>query len=464
MKWKVYLRGTEYTNQTLDLKLERKRSYLYTASGRILGFTKAEYDAITKSDEITIKSANSPKNNFQGELFKISYDAYLQTLSFSAYNFPAKLQNVVWTDDAKEWTNASVNTILTYIINKFKDDDLWWTISDNALKNLIISFKIENESIWKAITRLLKQVGATWYAHPDPWSASLKKFTQEKLYFDYDFYVSTEEISSYVERSYAKQHDRLINYIKVLGNNKSSINLHTTTIRSHLAEALTIDGDTIVLDDASDFPETSNTPIQIGIEIILYESKDGNTLNKCIRAQNGTTAYAHNVDVEVYSAEYNSDNPQVGSSIAENKISSATLTDRTISDQNTLDFLAQDVIAKYYDLKEIVKIKTVYSDDLDLTIGDKFTVEGVTDTIYEFLYQDSDLLITLTGGDTYEPFVDEISTNIIQTEINNEHSEFNDIYETIDTLYAQVGTITAIVGNSATVTLESGEVITARII
>ena len=462
MKWEVYVRGSDYTKQTVNLKLERKRSHLYSATGKILGFSETEYNAITKSDEITIRSAKSPRNNFQGEFARLAYDALMQTLSFTAYNFPAKLQNVVWTDDAKEWTDTSFETIITYILDKFDWDDLWWTISDNALKNLVIGFRIEHEPIWKAITRLLKQVGATWYAHPDPWSVSQKKFTQEKLYFDYDFYSSTEEISSYVERALTKQYDKVINYAKILGSGDgtaqlSSTNLHATTIRSHLAAALTADGTTITLDDASDFPETSFYPIQIGAEKILYFSKTDNTLNGCIRAVDDTTAYAHSKGIEVYSAAYDSDSPQVGSSIKDNNLASATLTDKTISDQNTLDFLAQDVIDKYYELKEIVKLETVHVDDLDLTVGDKFTVEGVTDTIYEFLYQDSDLLITLTAGDTYEPFVDEITDAMKSIFIHEEYSEFED-------LYAQVGTVTAIDGTTATVLLDSGETVEARLI
>ena len=263
-------------------------------------------------------------------------------------------------------------------------------------------------------------------------------------------------------KNLVKQYDKVINYAKILGSGDgtaqlSSTNLHATTIRSHLAAALTADGTTITLDDASDFPETSFYPIQIGAEKILYFSKTDNTLNGCIRAVDGTTAYAHSKGIEVYSAAYDSDSPQVGSSIKDNNLASATLTDKTISDQNTLDFLAQDVIDKYYELKEIVKLETVHVDDLDLTVGDKFTVEGVTDTIYEFLYQDSDLLITLTAGDTYEPFVDEITDAMKSIFIHEEYSEFED-------LYAQVGTVTAIDGAVATVLLESGDEVEARLI
>lgn len=457
MKWEVYINGIEYTNQTLNLKLERKRSRLYSASGDIIGFAEADYTAMKKTDEITIRSAKSPKNNFQGEFANISYDALGQKLSFNAYNFPAKLRNVTWTDAAKTWTDETFNTIITYLLQEFGWDDLWYSISDNDLKNLIIGFRIENEPIWSAITRLLKQVGATWYAHPDPWSASLKKFTQEKLYFDYDFYTTTEEASSYTDRVLSKQYDRIINYVKVLGSGEgtaqlSSINLHATTIRSHLAEALTTDGATIVLTNASDFPETSNTAIQIGTEVILYKYKVGNTLYNCLRHRNATSAYAHSKGIEVYSAEYASDCPQSGSSIKENGKLSSVFTDKTINNQNTLDFFAQDIIDKRHDSKEVVKLRTVHVDDLDLTVGDKFTVEGITDTIYEFSYQDSNLLIALTGGDTYEPFIDQI-TDTIESEVAEE--EVDDV---------EIGTVTAIVGTTATVLLESGLEIEARII
>ena len=242
MIWEIYLQGKNYTKKTLGLKLEKKRNYLYQASGKIVGFSESDFLALEKQDEITIRSINSPKNNFQGPFSKIDYESNTQTFSFTAYNFPAKFNNWIWTDSAKEWTNTKLGTILDEIFAKYTFPSFWYEISDTDLKNLIINFRIENEPIWSAIMRLLKQVGATWYAHPDPFSTSNKKFTQEKLYFAYDFYKDSKDLIP-ISKKITKKYDNIINSVKTLGrgdgiNQLESINFHATNIRSYLSENL----------------------------------------------------------------------------------------------------------------------------------------------------------------------------------------------------------------------------------
>ena len=377
MIWEVFLNGKNYTKNTFDLKLERKRNHFYRAIGKIVGFSESEFLSLKKSDEITIRSTGSPKNSFQGEFSKLDYESNRQTLTFTSYNFPAKFNNWVWTAAGKEWTNTTVDTILDDIFTKYTFDTFWYEISDDDLKNLIINFRIENEAIWSAVMRLLRQVGATWYAHPDSFSTSEKKFTQEKIYFAYDFYKDSKNLIP-ISKKITKKYDNIINYVKVLGrgdgiNQLQSINFHATISRSTLSALLSDQATTITLIDASKFHNGDND-IWIGIEKIHYTLKVGNVLTVSERGKDGTPIYEHRKGVEVYSAEFSKDSPENESSIKKHGICSTVYTDKTIIDQGTLDFLAQRIIAEYAFTANIIDVKTKYVDDLNIRIDDKMVI------------------------------------------------------------------------------------------
>lgn len=419
MIWQVFLNGKEYTKQTIDLHLEKKRDHFYSASGRILNFDESEFNLITKAHEITIRSPNSAKNNFQGEFSNIDYDANMHILKFRAYNFPVKFNNYIWTDAAKEWTNVTFKEIIDYIFHadrKFVWDSLWYEISDSDLQNIIVNFRIENEPIWDAISRLLKQVGATWYARPYPFSDSLKKFTQEKLYFDYDFYTDQYDSTLLVKdisRVLTKEYENVINDITVLGrgdgiNQLKSTNFHATLIRSKLNTKLENDDTTLILVDASDFPD-DNSDIWIGTEKIGYSTKSNNTLTISERGKDGTISYEHRKGIEVYLATYGKNSPEEDSSIDKFNICSSVYTDRTIIDQNTLDLLAQRIIAEYAFIADLLDIKTKYLDDLNIKIDDEFVTGKYTNETTHFSSQfaalcnadaDNDWIISLSEYNT----------------------------------------------------------------
>ena len=133
MKWNVYLRGKDYTRSTFDLVLERKQGRLYHASGKIVGIPESEYNALTKKDEITIRSIRSEKNNFQGEMMLVEWDSLRRNLQFEAYNFPAKFNDLVWEGEAKEWQNTEFQTIISEIFDKYA----WDTFEFDPDSNII---------------------------------------------------------------------------------------------------------------------------------------------------------------------------------------------------------------------------------------------------------------------------------------------------------------------------------------
>lgn len=88
---------------------------------------------------------------------------------------------------------------------------------------------------------------------------------------------------------------------------------------SYLSSAIASTNTTVVLLDASSYPETGI--IQIGSEKIFYASKNGSVLNDCVRGYAGTTATSHlaysavtyNAPNQVMLHEYGNDDNSTGS-------------------------------------------------------------------------------------------------------------------------------------------------------
>lgn len=192
--------------------------------------------------------------------------------------------------------------------------------------------------------------------------------------------------------------DTIFNDLTALGVGDGSLQLRSrnfsaTTIRNNLASDLNATATTIGLVSASGFP-TSGI-VYIGMERIQYTGVSTNNLTGCTRAYQGDgvpsyPAYYHNAGMEVYlnadttaapNTYYTSYAPQSGSQIFTNGLRNGVYTDKTVTDQNTLDFLALNLVLRYQTARESL-ILNVPSDTLTCVLGDAITVNDSSGNPY----------------------------------------------------------------------------------
>ena len=202
-----------------------------------------------------------------------------------------------------------------------------------------------------------------------------------------------------------KDIERVFNNIIVLGsgdgrNQIVSRNFHATTNRTFLTSAMSESApDTINVASTTSFSSAGD--LWIGMEKVHYTSKTATSFTGISRGTqtaneigsqvkpgstsgdaagsgviySGQSTYTHNIGIEVYDATVTKSNPQAGSSISTNGLRENSFTDLSIIDQNTVDQLAQRLLAKYKDPIERVVLRLNSDFVPSAELGDNIAVQ-----------------------------------------------------------------------------------------
>lgn len=241
-----------------------------------------------------------------------------------------------------------------------------------------ISFRIEHDSILRAVASLAKITDADWWISPSASGTPQLNFVDNRglTTTAESFYLGDDVFE--VERQ-NRVYDTW-NAIRVFGygdgiNQKQSYIYHTTaTQRGTLASNL-LSGATVMAISGIISQFNNSGILRCGIEEMNYTSRNTSGYFAGLsRGTNTTTRYLHNKGIEVYDIkQYPITAPtsaQVSSSIKRWGLKENAYTDRAIRDQNTLDLLAQRLLTKYRNPTERIKITVAKQYLVSADIGD----------------------------------------------------------------------------------------------
>ena len=224
----------------------------------------------------------------------------------------------------------------------------------------------------------------------------------------------------------------IFNVIHVLGygdgiNQIRGKAFHATDNRAVLSAAINATTTTANVVDGSLLPASGN--VWIGREYCAFtKSVNVLTITRGTEDLNAgkLDAYAHSAGIEVVDAQYTASSEEAGSSIDTNGIMENRYQDRSIIDQNTIDFLAQRLLEKYKDTGITGEFE--YTDTITTAVlGDKITITDyeTNDTTYRLVgweYDDnmgSVFVVYQTPG-TYTGQLQELEKDM---DINNPYGQ-----------------------------------------
>jgi len=207
------------------------------------------------------------------------------------------------------------------------------------------------------------------------------------------------------------------------------------------------------------FPSAGS--IWIGMEKISYTSKTSTSFKTLTRGVDDSMVYAHAAGILVRDASYSDDDPEEGSSVAENGVRKKLVPALGVSDQNTLDRLAQEQLLALQDLQEwgtATLAATSFQADVD--VGDMIAIvesDGSATTDYRLVgvtWNQSTGMISIEFGAIEEYFLDDLSRLESAVDLANARGAV-----------ASLGTVTYVSPNGevALVELDSGESVWCRI-
>lgn len=272
------------------------------------------------------------------------------------------------TDGRMEWTNTSMNTIITELIDG--------VISIGTLDADLpaISFRAEYDSILGALSGLARIAGKDWWVSE---SAGILYFNMSDRGSATSQQTFTMGSDSHREEEEQNLND-VYNVLYVLGygdgiNQLRGQGLGAVTDRATLSADITEIDTSLTISDTS-FLSVGDI-IWIGREKCEIASVVSPTELTVTRGVNSDkiSPYPHKSGILVYSAEYTESIPQTSSSIDVNGIQENRYIDRSITDQNTIDRLADKLIQKYEDSGISGKFEYL-GDNLSADVGDVITI------------------------------------------------------------------------------------------
>ena len=186
----------------------------------------------------------------------------------------------------------------------------------------------------------------------------------------------------------------IFNVIHVLGygdgiNQLRGKGFHATLVRNYLSGDITSTATSITVVDATGF--VNGDIIWIGRERCTITNIVTNTFTVTRETAGGLDAYPHKSGIEVFLAkrgatEYDEANAAAGTSIVVNGIIENRFTERSIVDQNTIDFLSQRLLAKYKD-EGIAGSFEYLGENTTAVLGDIITITDydIADTDYRIV-------------------------------------------------------------------------------
>ena len=228
--------------------------------------------------------------------------------------------------------------------------------------------------------------------------------------------------------------NEVFNVIHVLGygdgiNQLRGKGFHATLVRDYLDGDITDTATSVTVVDATDF--VNGDIIWIGRERCTITNIATNTFTVTRETAGGLDAYPHKSGIEVFLAkrgatEYDEANAAAGTSIVVNGIIENRFTERSIVDQNTIDFLSQRLLAKYKD-EGIIGSFEYLGENTTAVLGDIITITDydVADTDYRITgithnSNDGSFIIEYSDSSDYDGELVELKRDM---DINNPYGQ-----------------------------------------
>jgi len=276
----------------------------------------------------------------------------------------------------------------------------------------------DNDNKANFLLNAVKPTYYDWYPSygTDPYDSEVVNVVTEKGggASKYTFDLDTPGTNASVVND-TKEIDRMWNSITITGygdgiNQIKSKIFHATDNRTTLGEDITATTTgSILVADSSSLPASGN--VWIGCEKVAYSAKaDATHITISTRGVAFFTgaglpqeAYAHKKMSPVYDAQYTETSAEAGSSIALYGVTEKTLTERSVIDQNTLDFIAYGVLEDHYTIPRSIELGIPNITDIYYIPGTT-TEFGILDTpavgVYE-MTSNSTGLYAAGEGKTY---------------------------------------------------------------
>jgi len=359
-----------------NLTYKKKLNQLYDFSVTLFNLSTTQASHIAENNTFELYD-EANRLILKGKITKKNYNEETEEYEIGGNDDAIDLYNTVYPY-RQQFTNTDPSYIVKLLISGVMSEG---NIEASGTLDPI-SFRIEHDSRLRAIASLAKITDCDWWVdHDDSGNARLNFMRQRGS-------TSSQAIETFTIRDNVFEVERVKksyevwNVIKTMGygdgiNQKQSECYHATkTQRTYLASTLLSGATECAVLDVSNF--NNSGVLRIGIEEIAYSSRNTvtNYFAGLSRGVNNTTIYEHNKGIEVYDInQYTKDNPEPGSSIQKYGIKENVYVDRSIRDQNTLDLLAQRLLAKYKDTVERIQVKVMKSYLTSSDIGDYVVVD-----------------------------------------------------------------------------------------
>ena len=326
----------------------------------------------------------------KGRIQKINYLTSFES-DARGFGMEAKLleKELIKSGDKRvQYTNISAQTIANEILSSGTDGTTPWIITPNttglfAVDYGVLSIRFEYGNRLNSIAKLTQAIDYEWRVTQDvgfvdffdlaPLLPNSTRATVSQETFEI-----TGANTNASQTSKEKDIINLANKIDVLGYGDGINQKHTSTYSasltfSTLSADITATSTTISLIDASSFPVSGE--IRIAEERITYTGKSSNDLTGGVRGTSSTTALPHkkNVYTEIYK---DIDSPESGSSVETNGLIDYTITERNVTEVETLELIASRELLERKDAIE--RIIVIPSEPLETAgsreIGDLVTV------------------------------------------------------------------------------------------
>lgn len=434
----IYFNDVLY-DSIFNIKVYKYLNNVWGFEGEVPDSTKADTNLLRgKEVKIFFNNTLLLKGNIENSTYNTANTTMVSGIGSVAYELRQKTlsQNV-------ENETFFDNKTSTYIINSLaslnNDGSSPWIVTTNHEDNYPgIFVRADNENKLSAVMNTIKACKYDWYESWGvlPYNDNQLNVAAQKgsLTSTYTFEVSGDDQNS-IQSDRTEDRDKLWNDITVLGfgegiNQLRSRTYHATTNRTNLTSAMTKSGtETINVDSTSDFDASGS--LWIGCEKVSYTGKTATTFTGITRSvafmsqTNVTESYIHNEDIEVYDAQYTQTSAQTDSSIGDNDdtndanwgLNEQTVSDNSIIDQNTLDKVAQNLLAEHQSMpvEIVIEPMEIYDTMPNVTLGDVITVNdpdtGSSNAEFRIVgieigLEDAVEFFRVTCSNSYKDFID----------------------------------------------------------
>lgn len=407
---RIFINDVEYTEYAINYTTKKIDNEAKEFYAELIGLSETQRTTDVKQDKV-IRFESMGVLLFKGVLERPEYDTGEIVKIWGLGSTESYMKRKTASTTASSTAESSVNRpIYEGIAIKTIAEEQLATIPqvtldtvDDGTELLTGSYRGEHVNVLSMVANpVIKRGGKWWSSHgtSSPFSEEIFHIaaTRGSASSVKTFSVGGSEQNTNLT-SNEIDFDSVANSVEVLGygdgiNQKRSIAFHATDNRTTLAVDITSSQTTIGVVDASQLPATGGA--WIGMEKITYSGKTGNDLTGVTRGvSGGIDAYAHSVEIEVVDSQYTEDVPESGSNIDNDGLKQLPLEDKSIIDQDTLDRLAQEELAKRKDLVKRIVIEP--SDPYDamrtVNVGDTVTlVDADSDLNGEFRVASKELM------------------------------------------------------------------------